>query len=514
MKRRTKLTMGAAALLLGTIALSGCTASFCSVNDQAHMLYVFDYGVTAYYSESNKPDDAVALTGFNDVYVTYSLTNNEALSTIVSNAKTEGITTPTIEYWAAVDSYVLSQSIKNALSSGSFVIGEKTITSIDQITARDITVNSPETNEYGLLSTYGYLKFYDSNVLEGEKIILWDNYNEMNDYLKLNSGLGIDHFPNSDFITFYQNAMKNNISAYRACVATQDGRYGYYGKNGGTYTGPIDIEGKSWGYAWSKGFLEGLLIYPIGWFVDTLTSGLLNGGVATGVAQILAIIIVTIIVRSLMILATHKSTAANAKMTELQPELAKIQAKYPNANTSQNEKMRLADETQKLYKKHGINPFSSIIVMFVQFPVFIAIWGALSGSALLSTGEFLGLNLSSSISTVLFDKVAWTAAGGYAGITALVLFILMSAAQAISMLLPQWIQKAKQKKVSKLGRNPAQKSQSNKMQIFTYAMMAMIIFMGFSLASGMGVYWLIGALFSIGQTLITQAITAKKTRKK
>jgi YidC/Oxa1 family membrane protein insertase len=174
--------------------------------------------------------------------------------------------------------------------------------------------------------------------------------------------------------------------------------------------------------------------------------------------------------------------------------------------------MRLAEETQKLYKKHNINPFSSIIVMIIQFPVFIAIWGALSGSALLSTGEFLGLNLSSPISSVLFDKVAWGADGGYAAITALVLFILMSGAQVVSMLLPQWIQKSKQKKVSKLGRNPAQKSQNNKMQIFTYAMMAMIIFMGFSLASGMGVYWFIGALFSVGQTLVTQAITSKKNK--
>jgi membrane protein insertase Oxa1/YidC/SpoIIIJ len=43
-------------------------------------------------------------------------------------------------------------------------------------------------------------------------------------------------------------------------------------------------------------------------------------------------------------------------------------------------------------------------------------------------------------------------------------------------------------------------------------MMAMIIFMGFSLASGMGVYWFIGALFSVGQTLVTQAITSKKNK--
>jgi YidC/Oxa1 family membrane protein insertase len=81
------------------------------------------------------------------------------------------------------------------------------------------------------------------------------------------------------------------------------------------------------------------------------------------------------------------------------------------------------------------------------------------------------------------------------------------------MLLPQWIQKSKQKKVTRLGRNPAQKSQGNKMKMFTYVMMGMIIFMGFSLASGMGLYWFIGAVYSIVQTLITQKLT-KKTKKK
>jgi membrane protein insertase Oxa1/YidC/SpoIIIJ len=44
-------------------------------------------------------------------------------------------------------------------------------------------------------------------------------------------------------------------------------------------------------------------------------------------------------------------------------------------------------------------------------------------------------------------------------------------------------------------------------------MLAMIIFMGFSLASGMGIYWLFGALFSVAQTLIMQVINDKKAKK-
>ena len=68
------------------------------------------------------------------------------------------------------------------------------------------------------------------------------------------------------------------------------------------------------------------------------------------------------------------------------------------------------------------------------------------------------------------------------------------------------------KKVQKLGKNPAQKENNNRMKWFTYIMMIMIIIMGFSLASAMGVYWLIGALISITQTLITTYVMDHKKK--
>ena len=89
----------------------------------------------------------------------------------------------------------------------------------------------------------------------------------------------------------------------------------------------------------------------------------------------------------------------------------------------------------------------------------------------------------------------------------------MALSQAAAMLLPQIMQKRRAAKVAKLGKNPAQNSQANKMKWFTYIMLAMIIFMGFSLVSAMGVYWLVGALVSLAQTLIMQAITSRRKSK-
>ena len=94
--------------------------------------------------------------------------------------------------------------------------------------------------------------------------------------------------------------------------------------------------------------------------------------------------------------------------------------------------------------------------------------------------------------------------------TAAVLFLLMTAAQIVSTKLPQWMQKKATKKVAKMGKNPAQDQSNKTMKYMSTFMIIMIVFMGFTLPSGMGLYWLVGALLSIVQTVVTQAIMKKK----
>ena len=152
--------------------------------------------------------------------------------------------------------------------------------------------------------------------------------------------------------------------------------------------------------------------------------------------------------------------------------------------------------------------------MFIQFPVFICVWGAMQGSAWLSSDAVLGLRLSDSIGSTITTWRNWS--NPSSGVwTALVLFLLMSIAQAVSMLLPQWIQKAKTKKVARLGKNPAQQQQNRTANIISYVMLVMIIVMGFTRPAAMGVYWFVGALVSLVQTLFTSVIFAgdKKKRK-
>ena len=493
MKKRTKLTVLGLTLIAGSLILSGCTASFCSNDDKAHILYALDYGVCDYYDHQVE-GSAQAFEGNNNIYyiINRPKSTSSGLGKADSDATKAGLHLPSSQYFVQMDQLVL----ENALQASN--LDKASVSFEDAIKALD---------------NYGYLKF------SGEK--LWDGWDSLNNKLTEmaasgEKGLTIDDLPTNDYVTIYKKDMNSLINGYRSCIAITTDDYGYYGyANGAQYRDgdkvSVQIEAKDWGYAWKKGFLEGLLVYPIGWLTETFVSAFKSGGVVGGLAQLLAIFAITFIVRSLMLLVTIKQTTGNAKMQALQPEIAKIQNKYPNANTNTYEKHQMAQEMNRLYKKNKINPLSSLLVMIVQFPVFICVWGALQGSASLSSDSLLKLHLSDSINTVLFNGANW---GNGSAVTALILFLLMAAAQVVAMLLPQWLQKIKRKKVASLGKNPAQTDQQSKMKMFTYMMMAMIIFMGFTLPSAMGVYWFFGALFSIAQTLIIEAINNRKSKKK
>ena len=494
MKKRTKLTLGAMAVLAGTLLLSSCTASFCSDLDKAHILYAFDYGVSAYYESGKQPEGALPVfEGNTQVYYTVVVPTDgsSGIGKTNTDAAKAGVAIPTNNYFVKLDELVLKDALKASKGSA---VDYTTVTFAEVETA---------------LENYGYLKY------SGNK--LWDNWTDLNNRLlaatgDASNGITIDDLPTNDYLTIYQKDMNSLISSYRSCIAIDTDNYGYYGYlNGVKNKGSVEIEAKTWGYAWKKGFFEGLLVYPIAWLTETFVKTFKNGGLTLGVPQLLAILLITFIVRSLMLIVTLKQTTSNAKMQALQPEMAKIQNKYPNANTNTYEKQQMAAEMQKLYKKNKINPLSSILVMFVQFPVFICVWGALQGSASLSSDEFLRLHLSDTIQATLFNPDNWSYGSA---VTALVLFLLMAGAQVMSMLLPQILQKAKRKKIASLGKNPAQAEQQNKMKMFTYMMMAMIIFMGFTLPSAMGVYWFFGALFSIAQTFVIEAINSRKGKKK
>lgn len=458
MNKRLKKFLKVGSIAFVALILAGCTASFCSNTDTAHLMYSVDDGVTV-YSDSGD-----------------TLLYNDNLEAMIKEAKDDlGYTVPSDTFWQAIDQKVLTLAAKKSFGS-----------SIDVT-----TLTAAQKNQ--ALEDHGYFKYLgDKTGVESYSDVIWGNWDVWVNELRLT--LGEEHAPDYDFNAFYKAEINSAIANRRACIAINDGIYGPSGEE-------IRVAAKSWGYAFERGLVEGLLVYPVAAALEFFTN--LFG--ASGWGQIWAILVVTIIVRGLLMAATFKSTMGTQKMQLLQPELAKLQQKYPNSNSNNYEKQQLAQAQMLLYKKHGINPFSQILVMFLQFPVFIAVWGAMTGSAVLATGSVMGLNLNAGLGSKML--VNFFSSGWW---TAVVLFIMMAASQFLSMKLPTWMQKSKTKKVSKLGKNPAADKQTSQMKMMTNIMFVMILVMSWSLPAAMGVYWLIGALISMVQTLITQKVMAKK----
>ena len=82
----------------------------------------------------------------------------------------------------------------------------------------------------------------------------------------------------------------------------------------------------------------------------------------------IAIIIFTIIIRFALWPLVVKQLHQVKAMRKLQPELAKI--KKATKGNRQLESMQMLE----LYKKHGVKPFRSILILLIQLPIFIALF--------------------------------------------------------------------------------------------------------------------------------------------
>lgn len=252
------------------------------------------------------------------------------------------------------------------------------------------------------------------------------------------------------------------------------------------------ISSKKWKDAWKEGLLEGLIVFPISWLLISFAN--LFGG--NGLAQILSIIVTTIIIRVLMLLLTFKSQVQTQKMQSIQTEISQISAKLKDPNLSQAEKSRLSMKVMEIYQKNGINPLASLLPTFLSMPIFLSVWSAVNQTLVIRTGDFLGLNLGQAVSSQVFSF----------NLTAIVLFVIMTASQILSMKMPNIIRNRQANY-----KNKQQIKEANKqMAMTTNIMLIMILITGFLLPSALAVYWTIGAIFSILQTLVFQSPKVKQ----
>lgn len=82
----------------------------------------------------------------------------------------------------------------------------------------------------------------------------------------------------------------------------------------------------------------------------------------------IAVVLFTCIIKVILFPLSQKSVRTQFEMKKIEPEINEIKTKYKDDKKTQ------AEKTMALYKERGINPFSGVLLMIIQFPVLIALY--------------------------------------------------------------------------------------------------------------------------------------------
>ena len=182
-----------------------------------------------------------------------------------------------------------------------------------------------------------------------------------------------------------------------------------------------------------------------------------------------AIIVFTIIVRLILYPLSAIQIKSTTKMQKIQPEMDALRKKYPGSDTES--RTVLSQETNKLYKEAGINPYAGCLPLIIQMPVMLALYGAIAQTPQLMTGHFMWMDLGKPDPYYIMPILS---------------MVLTFASTYISQL------------------SMPKESQTLSSKIMTYGMSIMVGVMGIYFQSAIVVYWVISNLFQVVQTFILQ----------
>lgn len=182
-----------------------------------------------------------------------------------------------------------------------------------------------------------------------------------------------------------------------------------------------------------------------------------------------AIIIFTVIIRVILLPLNAVQINSTRKMQEIQPELKALQEKYSSKDLETRNKLN--EETQKLYKEAGVNPYAGCLPMVIQLPVMWALYQAIWRTPELQNGKFLWMDLGKPDPYYILPVLA-------------AVFTFLSSYIA-TLSVPK-------------------SSQTTMTKVMSYAMAIMVGIWAIVFQSAISLYWVISNLFQVGQTLVLQ----------
>ncbi|MCY3943615.1 MAG: membrane protein insertase YidC, partial [Gemmatimonadetes bacterium] len=207
------------------------------------------------------------------------------------------------------------------------------------------------------------------------------------------------------------------------------------------------------------------LVAVILWVVRVLHENLLLG-------YGWVLIVIGVLMRVLLWPLQRKAMLAQVNMMSVQPLAQEIKNKYPN------DPQRMQQETMKLYKEHGVNPFAGCVPMLIPMPMLIALFLVFRTTIELRGESFMWLpDLSAA------DP-----------------FYILPLSLGASMFLLQFIM---------YKTSPAQGMANQQMKMMMYIMPVFMTVLFWRWASGLNLYYVTVNLATIPQ----QVLIAKERRK-
>jgi len=195
-----------------------------------------------------------------------------------------------------------------------------------------------------------------------------------------------------------------------------------------------------------------------------------------------AVIVLTILIRIILYPLMVQSIKSQKVLSELQPKIQEIQSKY------KDDKEKQARATMELYQKEKINPFGGCLPLLLQLPILIALyqvfWKGLRPEAMTNLYSFIPN--PGSIDPTFFGLINL-------GQASLILALLAGITQFFQtkMITPKTAKVKKGDQMSQFS-GMMQKQMLYFFPIFT-------VFILWRLPAAIALYWIITALFSIGQ---------------
>lgn len=209
----------------------------------------------------------------------------------------------------------------------------------------------------------------------------------------------------------------------------------------------------------STGFWNTVFVYPLSLTI-TFFADLFGGSYG------IAIIIVTFLVRTLLVPLNVKQIKSQQAMQRIQPELQELQKKYSSKDA--NTQKKLQEEQLALFQKHGVNPLAGCLPIFIQMPILLAMYHAIVRTHAIKEGTFLWVQLGTP------DP-----------------YFILPLITGVATYLQQKLMMAD----NPTGNNP-------QMKVMLYVMPIMITVFALVLPSALALYWVVGNVFMVAQTML------------